>query len=334
VLIGGVSLNLGSNYYLGAGRFFTIEGDEYDTAFFDKGPKFLHYRAQGAILTSLEFDHADIYRDLAHVESAFAAMVESQDGSGVLAVCADYPAALEVASGSRARVLTYGLRAGEFRACDIHADSAGTHFSVTCDGHIAARGVLVPAWGIMNVANALGVFVLLREFGLNDDEIARGLASFKGVARRQELVGEAAGVTVIDDFAHHPTAIAATLEAIAQRYPERRILAAFEPRSNTSRRNVFQSEFARAFDRAAYVWLAPVYFKENDQIPPDERLATGPLAQEITSRGPTATACGSNNELLQSLCAQARGGDVVLVMSNGPFDNLKTRVLEELRRRE
>src|SRR5690242_2155936 len=134
VLIGGVSLNLGSNYYLGAGRFFAIEGDEYDTAFFDKGPKFLHYHAQGAILTSLEFDHADIYRDLAHVESAFAAMVQGQDRSGVLAVCADYPAALEVASGSRARVLTYGLRAGEFRACDVDADSAGTHFSVTRDG--------------------------------------------------------------------------------------------------------------------------------------------------------------------------------------------------------
>jgi len=333
VLIGGVSLNLGSNYYLGAGRFFAIEGDEYDTAFFDKGPKFLHYRAQGAIITSLEFDHADIYRDLAHVKSAFAAMVLGQDSSGVLAVCADYPAALEVAAPSRARVLTYGLGAGEFRASDIHADSAGTHFSVTRDGVAVARGLLVPAWGIMNVANALGVFVLLREFELSEAEIAHGIGSFKGVARRQELVGQAAGVTVIDDFAHHPTAIAATLQAIAERYPGQRILAAFEPRSNTSRRNVFQSEFARAFDRAACVWLAPVYFKENDQIPADERLATGPLAQEITSRGPLASACASNEELLQSICAQARSGDVVLVMSNGPFDNLKTRVLEELRRR-
>jgi UDP-N-acetylmuramate: L-alanyl-gamma-D-glutamyl-meso-diaminopimelate ligase len=185
----------------------------------------------------------------------------------------------------------------------------------------------------MNVANALGVYVLLREFGLEDAEIGHGLASFKGVARRQELVGEAGGVTVIDDFAHHPTAIAATLAALADRYPGRRILAAFEPRSNTSRRNVFQSQFARAFARAARVYLAPVYFKENDQIPPNDRLATDVLAREITSHGPAATACTSNQELLESLITDAKPGDVIAVMSNGPFDNLKTRLLEQLRQR-
>ncbi|HZY58629.1 MAG TPA: Mur ligase family protein [Candidatus Binataceae bacterium] len=333
VLIGGVSLNLGSNYYLGAGRYFAIEGDEYDTAFFDKGPKFLHYRAQGAIITSLEFDHADIYRDLTHVKSAFEAMVLGQDRSGVVAVCADYPAALEVAAQARARVITFGLRGGAFRAADIRADCAGTHFSVLREDNTVARDLLVPAWGIMNVANALGVFVLLREFGMSEAEIARGLASFKGVARRQELVGEAAGVTVIDDFAHHPTAIAATLEAITERYPGRRILAAFEPRSNTSRRNVFQAEFARAFDRASRVWLAPVFFKESDQIAPGERLETAVLAREINRRGPIAVACASNEELLHALSTEAKPADVVLVMSNGPFDNLKTRVLEELRKR-
>ncbi|HEY2105690.1 MAG TPA: Mur ligase family protein [Candidatus Binataceae bacterium] len=333
VLIGGVSLNLRSNYYLGGGRYFAIEGDEYDTAFFDKGPKFLHYRAQGAILTSLEFDHADIYRDLAHVKAAFEAMVLGQDKSAVLAVCADYPAALEVAAASPARRLDFGLRGGEFRAADIRADGAGTRFSVTRGDQIIARDLLVPLWGIMNVANALGVYVLLREFGLEDGEIAHGLASFKGVARRQELVGEAGGVTVIDDFAHHPTAIAATLAALVDRYPGRRIMAAFEPRSNTSRRNVFQSQFARAFDRAARVYLAPVYFKEKDQIAVGKRLATDLLASEITSRGPIATACSSNEELLQALSTESKSGDVVAVMSNGPFDNLKTRLLGELRQR-
>ncbi|HKD67540.1 MAG TPA: Mur ligase family protein [Candidatus Binataceae bacterium] len=333
VLIGGVSLNLGSNYYLGAGRHFVIEGDEYDTAFFDKGPKFLHYRAQGAILTSLEFDHADIYRDLAHVKSAFEAMVLGQDKSAVLALCADYPAAVEVAAGSRARRVDFGLRSGEFRAADLRAGSAGTHFNVTRGGQVVARDLLVPLWGAMNVANALGVYVLLREFGLTEAEIAHGLASFKGVARRQELVGEAGGVTVIDDFAHHPTAIAATLSALTDRYAHRRILAAFEPRSNTSRRNVFQSEFAQAFDRAARVYLAPVYFKESDQIAPGERLETDVLARRITSRGPVASACKSNEELLQAIVADAKPGDVVAVMSNGPFANLKTRLLDELLRR-
>jgi UDP-N-acetylmuramate: L-alanyl-gamma-D-glutamyl-meso-diaminopimelate ligase len=333
VLIGGVSLNLGSNYYLGNGRYFVIEGDEYDTAFFDKGPKFLHYRAQGAILTSLEFDHADIYRDLAHVKSAFEAMVTRQESSGVLAVCADYPAAIEVAAQSKARRLEFGLRAGEFRAASIRADAAGTHFDVVRGGDVIARDLLVPLWGVMNVANALGVYVLLREFGLTDAEIAHGLASFKGVARRQQLVGEAHEIAVIDDFAHHPTAIAATLEALLDRYPNRRILAAFEPRSNTSRRNVFQSQFAQAFDRAARVYLAPVYFKENDPIPPSQRLSIERLAGEISSRGPKAIACGSNEELLRTLVADAQPGDVIAVMSNGPFENLKTRVLEQLRQR-
>jgi UDP-N-acetylmuramate: L-alanyl-gamma-D-glutamyl-meso-diaminopimelate ligase len=333
VLIGGMSLNLGANYYLGAGRYFVIEGDEYDTAFFDKGPKFLHYRPQGAVLTSLEFDHADIYRDLAHVKSAFEAMVVRQDKTAVLAVCADYPAALEVAAKSPARRIDYGVRAGQFQPADVRADSAGTHFSVRRGDRIVARDLMVPLWGAMNVANALGVYVLLREFGLADAEIAHGLASFKGVARRQELVGEADGVTVIDDFAHHPTAIAVTLAALADRYPGRRILAAFEPRSNTSRRNVFQSDFARAFDRAARVYLAPVYFKENDPIAPAERLATDVLAREIAGRGPAAMACSSNEELLHALCVDAKAGDVVAVMSNGPFDNLKLRLLEALRRR-
>jgi UDP-N-acetylmuramate: L-alanyl-gamma-D-glutamyl-meso-diaminopimelate ligase len=334
VLIGGVSLNLGSNYYLGTGRYFVIEGDEYDTAFFDKGPKFLHYRAQGAILTSLEFDHADIYRDLAHVKSAFEAMVVRQEQSAVLAVCADYPAAMEVAGRSPARRIDFGLCAGEFRAASIRADGAGTHFDVVRGGQRVARDLLVPLWGVMNVANALGVYVLLREFGMNDAEIAHGLASFKGVARRQELIGEADGIAVIDDFAHHPTAIAATLAAVSDRYPGRRILAAFEPRSNTSRRNVFQSQFAAAFDRAARVYLAPVYFKENDQIAPADRLQTEVLAGEICRRGPQAAACKSNDELLQQLVADAQPGDVIAVMSNGPFDNLKTRVLEQLRRRQ
>ncbi|SRR5579875_548742 len=331
VLIGGVSLNLGSNYYLGAGRYFVIEGDEYDTAFFDKGPKFLHYRPQGAIMTSLEFDHADIYRDLAHVKSAFAAMVTRLDRSAVLAVCADYPAALEVAAQSGARRLDFGLRAGQFQAASIRADSAGTHFDIVHGDRVIVRDLLVPLWGLMNVANALGVYVLLREFGLDDAQIAHGMASFKGVARRQELVGEADGIAVIDDFAHHPTAIAATLAALADRYPGRRILAAFEPRSNTSRRNVFQSQFAQAFDRAARVYLAPVYFKENDPIPPPERLSTDRLAAEISSRGPQAIACGSNEELLRQLLNDAQTGDVITVMSNGPFENLKTRILDGLR---
>src|SRR5579875_2193885 len=285
VLVGGVSRNLGANYRLGHGAHFVIEGDEYDTAFFDKRPKFIHYRPRGALLTSVEFDHADIYRDLEHVKSAFAAMVQLLDRDAVLVVCADHPDAIGVSAGAHARRITYGLADGEFRAANIHATPTGTAFDVTRGGETIAGSLMIPAWGQMNVANALGVYILLSAFGMSAEEARAGLASFAGVVRRQELVGEAAGVTIIDDFAHHPSAIAATLRAVAERFPDRRILAAFEPRSNTSRRNVFQSQFAAAFDRAARVYLAPVYFKDNDPIPPGERLATGQLASDIRRRG-------------------------------------------------
>jgi UDP-N-acetylmuramate: L-alanyl-gamma-D-glutamyl-meso-diaminopimelate ligase len=333
MLVGGVAVDIGSNYQLGNGAEFVIEGDEYDTAFFDKGPKFLHYRASGAIITAVEFDHADIYRDLEHVKSSFRALVEQMDSSRVLAVCADFPHALEVSTDARARRLTYGLREGEFRATGITVDADGARFSVTREGELLHDSVHLTIGGRMNVANALGVFVLLSAFGVSSDEIASGLRSFKGVVRRQQVIGEAAGVTVVDDFAHHPTAIGVTLEAIAERFPGRRILAAFEPRSNTARRNVFQDAFAAAFDRASRVYLGPVYFKENDPIAPAERLETGALARAISARGANATACASNDEILERMLADARTGDVALFMSNGPFDGLKERFLAGLRSR-
>ena len=330
MLVGGVAKDFGSNYRLGAGDDFVIEGDEYDTAFFDKGPKFLHYRPRGAILTAVEFDHADIYRDLDHVKSSFRALAAQMDSAGVLVVCADSPVALEVTAGSRARRLTYGLGAGEFRAAALNVGADGAHFSIERDGKIVAEGLRLPIGGRMNVANALGVAVLLGEFGVRVDEIARGLESFRGVVRRQELIGEARGVAVVDDFAHHPTAIRATLAAVAERFAGRRIVAAFEPRSNTARRNVFQAEFAAAFDRAARVYLAPVYFKDNDPIPADGRLSIENLASDIGRRGPAAFACASTDDILARMLDDAHPGDVALIMSNGPFGNLKDRLLAGL----
>ena len=330
MLVGGVARDFGTNYRLGGGPDFVIEGDEYDTAFFDKGPKFLHYRANGAIITAVEFDHADIYRDLEHVKASFRALVAQMDESRVLAVCADFPNALEVSAAARARRLTFGLKSGEFRAVNIAIGPAGARFSIERDGKRVASDLELPIGGRMNVANALGVWVLLREFGLSDDELARGLKSFGGVKRRQEIVGEARGVTVIDDFAHHPTAIGVTLEAIAERFAGRRIIAAFEPRSNTARRSVFQAGFATAFDRAARVYLGAVYFKENDPIPASGRLDTDELARAIGVRGPVAAACASTDAILEQIIADARSGDVVVCMSNGPFDGLPQRLLAAL----
>ncbi|MDO8433532.1 MAG: Mur ligase family protein [Candidatus Binatus sp.] len=334
MLVGGVAKDFGSNYRLGRGEDFVIEGDEYDTAFFDKGPKFLHYRASGAIITAVEFDHADIYRDLEHVKASFRALAAQMDSSRVLALCADFPHALEVASDARARRITFGLRGGEFQASDVEVGADGAKFSITRDGARVVAQMHLPIGGRMNVANALGVYVLLNAFGVRDDEIAHGFRTFKGVVRRQEIIGEAAGVTVVDDFAHHPTAIGVTLEAIAERFPGRRILAAFEPRSNTARRNVFQRGFASAFSRASRVYLGPVYFKENDPIPEGERLDTGMLASEISSHGAAAMACASNDEILERMLDDARAGDVALFMSNGPFDGLKEKFLAALKGRE
>jgi UDP-N-acetylmuramate: L-alanyl-gamma-D-glutamyl-meso-diaminopimelate ligase len=334
MMVGGVAKDFGSNYRIGKGGDFVIEGDEYDTAFFDKGPKFLHYRANAAIITAVEFDHADIYRDLDHVKSSFRGLAESMDDTRILAVCADFPEALDVSVTTRANRLTYGLKFGEFRAGAIRVGADGAHFDIERDGNRVLENVHLTIGGRMNVANALGAYVLLSQCGVPGQEIAAGLESFTGVVRRQEVIGEGGGVTVIDDFAHHPTAIGVTLEAIAERFPGRRILAAFEPRSNTARRNVFQQGFAAAFDRAARVYLGPVYFKDNDPIPPDGRLDTHQLAESIGARGPAAAACDSNDEILELMLKEARAGDVAVFMSNGPFDNLKNRFLAALKARQ
>lgn len=333
MLVGGVALDFDSNYRLDGGPYFIIEGDEYDTAFFDKGPKFLHYRAAGIILTAVEFDHADIYRDLDHVKASFRALANQADRSRTFAVCADFPHALDAVKESRAHSITFGLSAGQFRATEIRVGTDGAHFDVVGPGKTVAHAMHLPIGGRMNVANALGVFVLLREFGLSVEEIARGLKSFKSVARRQQVLGEAAGVTVVDDFAHHPTAIRVTLQAIGERFPGRRLLAAFEPRSNTARRNVFQREFGDAFAGASRVYLGPVYFKDSDPIPPNERLDTAALVAAIAAHGAATFACASNEEILQRMLADCSAGDIAVFMSNGPFDGLKNRFLEALRGR-
>jgi len=333
MMIGGVAGDFRANYRCGQGPEFVVEGDEYDTAFFDKGPKFLHYGPSGIVLTSVEFDHADIYRDLEHLKASFRTLAAQLGTEDVLAVSADSADALEVTVATRARRLTFGLSSGEYRAVGLENDSNGAVFSVAQGEKRIAHDVHLPIGGRMNVANALGVWVLLRQFGLSERELADGLANFNGVIRRQQIVGAAAGVTVVDDFAHHPTAIRATLRALAERFAGRRILAAFEPRSNTARRSVFQADFASAFDLAARVYLAPVYFKENDPIPPEGRLHLGRLAAAISARGPTAFACASVDAIADRMLTDCREGDILLCMSNGPLDNLPKRLVESLDRR-
>ncbi len=324
-LVGGVTQNYSGNYRLGKGPHFVVEGDEYDTAYFDKGPKFLHYQAKTLILTSVEFDHADIYRDLAHYESSFERLVALMPADGTIVVSASWPNAVRLARSSKARVITYSSRAdsgADVVASQLRLGPEGARFGV------AGSELLLPMAGAHNVENALGVFAAATSLGLTDAEIAQGFASFTGIKRRQEERGAPGGVLVIDDFAHHPTAVKETIAAVASRYPGRRLWAIFEPRSNTSRRNIHQDEYARSFTGAARASIKIA--ERHDKIPAGEELDVLRLARELTAQGIPASAENTVAALLDEVAREARPGDVLLVMSNGAFggfiDSLLTRL--------
>jgi UDP-N-acetylmuramate: L-alanyl-gamma-D-glutamyl-meso-diaminopimelate ligase len=330
-LVGGVTLNYDGNFRNGAGPYVVVEGDEYDTAYFDKGPKFLHYRPRTAILTSIEFDHADIYRDMAHYESAYVRLAEIMPADGALVVCASYPNAVEIARrAKRARVLTYGADerfAADYCARDLSFDASGAHFVVRePDG--AAPRVLLPMAGRHNVENAIGVYAAARSLGLTSEQIAIGFASFRGVKRRQEPRGEPNGVLVIDDFAHHPTAVRETIHAIRLRYPDRRLWAVFEPRSNTSRRNIHQREYAESFEGAQRVSLKVP--EPHDKVPANEQLSVPAVADALQHHGIDADYSSDVGELVHRVADGAREGDVVLVMSNGAFGGFIPSLLTAL----
>jgi UDP-N-acetylmuramate: L-alanyl-gamma-D-glutamyl-meso-diaminopimelate ligase len=329
-LVGGVTLNYDGNFRYGAGPFVVVEGDEYDTAYFDKGPKFLHYRARTAILTSVEFDHADIYRDMEHYESAYVKFAETLPGEGTLAVCTSYPNAVDIARrASRARVITYGF-SGDYAARDITFEAAGARFIIRePDG--AAPRFLLPMSGRHNVENAVGVYAAARALGISSEKVAAGFASFRGVKRRQEARGEPNGILVIDDFAHHPTAVRETIHAIRLRYPERRLWAVFEPRSNTSRRNIHQREYAESFDGAQRVSLKVP--EPHDKVPANEQLDVPAVADALKTQGIDTDYSSDVGDLVSRVAAGARRGDVVLVMSNGAFGGFIPSLLGELEKR-
>jgi len=328
-LVGGVTINYDGNFRLGAGNHVVVEGDEYDTAYFDKGPKFLHYRARTAILTSIEFDHADIYRDLAHYETSFEQFCATMPADGFLAVSASYPHAVAIARRtSRAPVTTYAVNGkADYRADGETFAADGARFTIhTSDG--ATEQLLLPMSGYHNIENAAGVYAAALSLGLTHDQVAQGFATFKGVKRRQEVRGEIGGVLVIDDFAHHPTAVRETIEGIRQRYPERRLWAVFEPRSNTSRRNIHQAEYA---DALAGADLATIREPEpHDKVPANERLDVSAIVAALNGRNVIADASPDVAELLHRVAVDARRNDLILVMSNGAFGGLIPSLLHAL----
>jgi UDP-N-acetylmuramate: L-alanyl-gamma-D-glutamyl-meso-diaminopimelate ligase len=328
-LVGGVTLNYSGNFRLGRGRHVVVEGDEYDTAYWDKGPKFLHYRTRTALLTSIEFDHADVYTDMAHYELAYVRFCETLPDDGWLGVSGSYPGAVAIARAhSRARVMTYGVRGDvDWLAHDVRVAEEGARFVITESG-VATAELLLPMSGMHNVENAVGVYAAARSLGLTGEQVAAGFATFRGVKRRQEVRGEVRGVLVIDDFAHHPTAVRETIAGIRQRYPARRLWAVFEPRSNTSRRNIHQAEYAAAFDDADVVVIRLP--EPHDKVPLDQQLDVPAIVRTISGGGIEASGHAEVPEIVDRVARGARAGDVVLVMSNGAFGGLIPTLLDAL----
>jgi UDP-N-acetylmuramate: L-alanyl-gamma-D-glutamyl-meso-diaminopimelate ligase len=328
-LIGGAPRDLPSSACLGGGSWFVIEGDEYDSAYFDKEAKFLHYRPDMLLLTAVEFDHADIYRDLDAVKGAFRKLIALLRPGAPVAVCGDFPHALDVVAGCAAAVERFGLgEQNTWRVTDL-VDDGLTRFRIREDGREVCE-VTLSAPGPINARNALGVLLLANRVGVPWAAGAAALRDFRGVSRRQEVVAEARGITVIDDFAHHPTAVAGTLAALRLRYPGRRLRAVFEPRSNTSRRKVFQAEFAAALSTADEVVLARVFAKPNDPIPEHDRLSPETIVSDVEGRGTPARTLDGVPAIRDYLLASARAGDVIVIMSNGAFGGLPRLVADGL----
>lgn len=326
--IGGLPLDLPRSYALGTGREFVLEGDEYDSAYFDKEAKFLHYRPAAVLLNAVEFDHADIYRDLDHVKQSFARLLELVPDGAPLVVCADFPHAIEVAARSGRSFTTFSGEPeakADWRVRSLTDGPGGLRFTAAGPGE--SIELTTPLLGVMNARNLLGVTAMCRALGVEAAAIARAAASCRGVRRRQEVVLEAP-VTLIDDFAHHPTAIEATLGAVRSRYAGRRLWALFDPRSNTSRRRTFQVEIARALAAADRVLIGPVH--NAAQLAPAERFSAAEAARAIAEAGRPAAALDDFAALAEIVEREAEPGDVVVALSNGAFGGVVARLARTL----
>jgi UDP-N-acetylmuramate: L-alanyl-gamma-D-glutamyl-meso-diaminopimelate ligase len=330
-LIGGVAENFGRSFGLGGGEEFVLEGDEYDSAFFDKAPKFLHYHPQEIILTSLEFDHADIYDNLAAIELQFRRMVNLVPRSGRIVAWGESETVRGVVQKAFCPVETYGFTPGaDWLAGDLEITDGETRFRVSRQGNEVAR-VRMALTGRHNVLNAVAAIAIAHGRGVSGEAIASAMAAFRGVLRRLEVKGESSGVLVVDDFAHHPTAIRATIDAALHRWPGRKLWAVFEPRSNTMRRRLFENDLAASLATADAVVLGAV--NRANLLSDAERMSPARVLETIRHAGRKAEGFDSAEEIAEYLAAETRPGDLVLVMSNGSFDGLCGKVLGKLQER-
>ena len=339
-MIGGIPKNFAQSYRFPKGDWFVIEGDEYDTAFFDKVPKFIHYRPRSVILNSVEFDHADIYRDLEHVKQAFLSLLDLIPPKGLLVTCEDEDSIRDLLARRKdrlkerdIRVLTFGLERGQYRASQIEACMAdpvtgrrGTRFLVERPERKSVQ-IELPMIGHYNVKNALATLALWENLGFPTEAIVEALRRFDGVKRRQDVLGrsQSGGYTVMEDFAHHPTAVRETIRTVQSQYPDARVFSVFEARSATSRRNVFQREYAEAFREAQCVLMPPPFNQSG--IPESERFSAEQLIGELRQAHVDANLLGDVDAIVAFIKSKARPQDLVLVMSNGGFDGIYAKLL-------
>ena len=327
-LVGGIAENFGKSFQVADGPDFVIEGDEYDTAFFDKGPKFLHYLPRIVLLKNIEFDHADIYTDLEAIKIAFRRLINIVPRAGLIVAGVDSPVVQELIPAAFSRVATAGIGVGEWQATKVQPFEDGMAFDVV-QSESTVGHFTIPIPGTFNVQNALGAIIVARELGIGNAVIQEALSTFKSVKRRLEVRGEVHGVRVYDDFAHHPTAVRETLSAVRQRDPEARIWAVFEPRSQTCRRRVFEQAFIESFEPADVTVIASVFAAS--RLDPDQMLSPARVAEGIRARGGKASTFASTEDIISHIASEVRAGDHVVIMSNGGFDNIHNRLLERLR---
>lgn len=333
LMVGGIARNFEKSFRVGQGRYIVLEGDEYRTAFFHPVPKFHHYRAKLAVINSMEFDHADIFRDIAHIQETFRThLIGRIPADGFMAVCTDYAAVRALLDSIRCDFEGYGLEPGAcWHAVDIDVTEQGTYFTVTRDGEPYGSFFLALA-GRHNVQNALGVVAICHRLGLSSHELQRGFKTFLGVKRRQEIRAVADGVIVMDDFAHHPTKVRETVRAIKASYPRRTLWAVFEPRTQSSRRDFFQRDYAGSFDAADHVVVSDVFMAE--QIEAQRLFDPARLVRDLVADGRSACHLPDADAIVEMLRHEVHHGDVVLIMTSGGFDGIHDKLVAALRGRE
>ena len=329
-MIGGIAKNFNSNFKLDTGPYFVIEGDEYDTAFFDKRPKFVHYNPYLTVITSIEFDHADIYKGIEEIKDSFRRLIEIIPAEGLLCANTDDPTLYDEIKKTKCPSSTYAIkRKAGLKIGKITCKDGRTGLTVLKGGK-EYLNVTTDLYGDHNIYNILAATSIASHLKIKSEIIAKAIRTFKGVNRRLELIGNCKDILVIDDFAHHPTSVKETIKAVKEHYKNRRLVAVFEPRSNSSRRNIFQNAYASSFNCADLVILPEPPMME--KIPLHERFSSIKLTGNLKEGGIDAHYFPNNDDLLEGLFTLIRPGDSILIMSNGAFDNIQERLLHHLKK--